>query len=87
MRFSLSEAFLSFPRSMGTSNFSLNLRDFNFYLITITTRTLTKLKMSHGNDYYHLLSPSNSGQQKLNKAHSSCWEVLRMKTIKQGSVI
>jgi len=33
-RFSLSEACLSFPRSMGFSNFSLNLIGYNFYVMT-----------------------------------------------------
>lgn len=82
MRFSLSDAFLSFPRSIGVSYLSLNLKNYSFQ----DMKTVAKLILQE-NDYYHFLSPSNSGQQKLNNAHNSCKEVIRLKAIKQDCII
>lgn len=72
IRFSLSEAFFSFPRQMRDSNLSLNLNNIQSF---IKKQHLNqKKKTDHAEDSYHILSPSSSGQQKLNKAHNSYFE-------------
>lgn len=73
IRFSLSEAFFSFPRQMRDSNLSLNLNNIHSF-IKKQHLNPKKKKTDHEEDSYHILSPSSSGQQKLNKAHNSYFE-------------
>lgn len=78
IRFSLSEAFFSFPRQMRDSNLSLNLNNIQSF---IKEQNLTQKNTDHEEDSYHILSPSSSGQQKLNKAHNSYFENQQHKNI------